>query len=70
MSSVMRATDRVTPRALLHRTMIPVELTSHELSLLVGLLEDRAVQAADRSDQVDFADYLFRRVAELREAFR
>ena len=66
----MRATDRVTPRALLHRTMVSVELTSNELSILVAALECRALQAADRSDQVDFADYLFRRVAELREAFR
>jgi hypothetical protein len=66
----LRATDNVTPRALLHRTMLPVELTSHELSLLVGLLEHRAVQAAEHSDQIDFADFLFRRVAELRAAFR
>jgi len=66
----MRALDRATPRALLYRTMVSVELTSNELSILIEALESRAVQAADRSDQVDFADYLFRRVAELREAFR
>jgi hypothetical protein len=66
----MRALDRATPRALLYRTMISVTLTSNELSILIEALESRAVQASDRSDQVDFADYLFRRVAELREAFR
>jgi hypothetical protein len=66
----MRALDRATPRALLYRTMVSVELTSNELSILIEVLEARAVEAADRSDQVDFADYLFRRVAELREAFR
>jgi hypothetical protein len=32
--------------------------------------EDRAVQASQHSDQCDFADFLFRRIAELRKAFR
>jgi hypothetical protein len=66
----MRALDRATPRAQLYRTMVSVELTSNELSILTEALESRAVLAADRGDQIDFADYLFRRVAELREAFR
>jgi hypothetical protein len=66
----MRETDRLVPLALLKRTLITVELSSHELSLLVELLESRALDAAQHSDQCDFADYLFRWVAELREAFR
>lgn len=66
----MRATDRFAPRALLQRTMLTVELTSLELSMLIELLETRATIAAHHSEQIDFADFLFRRVAELREAFR
>jgi hypothetical protein len=66
----MRATDRTAPRALLHRSLITVEITPLELSVLIEVLTTRAVRAADDPDQVDFADFLFRRIAELREAFR
>jgi hypothetical protein len=66
----MRATDPTAPRALLHRSLIPVEVTSLELSLLIGVLEARAHIAAQDPEQIDFADFLYRRVAELREAFR
>jgi hypothetical protein len=41
-----------------------------ELSLLIAALETRALRAAEDPDQVDFADFLFRRVAQLREAGR
>jgi hypothetical protein len=66
----MRVPDLSAPRALLHREMITVHLTSLELSNLIELLEARACRAAQHPEQVDFADYLFWRVAELREAFR
>lgn len=66
----MREADRSAPRALLHRMMLRVDLTPLELSTLIAALEARALRAADHSDQADFADYLFRRVAELRESFR
>jgi hypothetical protein len=59
------------PRALLHRPPpVQVALTPHELALLIERLETRAREAAEDPDQVDFADYLFRRCAELREAGR
>jgi hypothetical protein len=66
----MRATDRTAPRALLQRSLISVKLTPAELSSLIEALNTKAVHAADDPDQIDFADFLFRRVAELREAFR
>lgn len=66
----MKSADRCTPRALLHRLMLTVELTPLELSMLIEAMEARAVAASHHSSQVDFADFLFRRVAELREAFR
>jgi len=58
------------PRALLHRrSAIPVTLTSSELHRLIKSLEAEAQQAIE-AEQVDFADYLLCRVAELREAAR
>ena len=68
--AVSAATDRLAPRALLLRTMISIEVTPSELSMLIELLETRATIAANHSEQVDFADFLFRRIAELRDAFR
>jgi hypothetical protein len=52
------------------RLLIAVEITPLELSLLIEVMQARALRAADDPDQIDFADYLFRRVAELREAGR
>ena len=66
----MRQPDRVAPRALLARLLISVEVTPSELSLLIDTLQAKAVRAAEDPDQTDFADYLLRRVAELREAMR
>jgi hypothetical protein len=66
----LRAADRFAPRALLSRPLITIEVTSSELSMLVEALNTRACRAAEDPEQIDFADYLFRRVAELREAFR
>ena len=57
------------PRALLHRRLILVELTPSEHHKLIQLLEAEAEQAiADGLD--DFADFVLRRIAELREAGR
>jgi hypothetical protein len=57
------------PRALLARPLITVALTPSELHKLVRAHEAEAEQAiADGRD--DFADFLLRRVAELREAGR
>lgn len=64
------APDRSAPRALLRRSLISVDVTPSELSLLIETLNAKAVRAAEAFEQVDFADFLFRRVAELREAFR
>jgi hypothetical protein len=58
------------PRALLRQMRITVALSPLELSLLVAALERRACEAADDPDMVDFAQFLFCRVAELREAGR
>jgi hypothetical protein len=67
----MRSDDQqITPRALLRRSLITVKVTPLELSALIELLETRATVAADHSDQCDFADFLFCRIAELREAGR
>jgi hypothetical protein len=40
------------------------------LTLLIEALNAKAVRAAEVSEQIDFADFLFRRCAELREAVR
>jgi hypothetical protein len=58
------------PRALLRRRRIRVGLSPWELHRLIRSLEERAREAADEPDGVDYADYLFRRVAQLREAAR
>jgi hypothetical protein len=62
--------DRQAPRALLVRPAIVVEITPGELYQLIRALEAEAARAAQDPAQVDFADYLYRRVAELREAAR
>jgi hypothetical protein len=64
------APDRFAPRALLCRSLISIEVSPSELSLLIETLTAKAVRAAENSEQIDFADFLFRRVTELREAFR
>lgn len=67
----MRASDRFAPRAVLAaRQTIAVDLTPFELSLLVEALEARATRAAEDPDRVDYADHLFVRIAQLREAAR
>jgi hypothetical protein len=67
----MRSGERqIAPRALLRRSLITVKVTPLELSALIELLETRATVAADHSDQCDFADFLFRRIAQLREVGR
>jgi hypothetical protein len=58
------------PRSLPARGFILVHVTPRELHRLIRLLEDDAVRAAEDVDQEDFADYLFQRVAALREAGR
>jgi len=61
--------DRFTPRALLVRHTIPIAVTHSELHRLIRSIEAEALDAiADGRD--DYADFLFRRVAELREAGR
>ncbi len=66
----MRSADTASPRALFRRPRIAVELSAFELAMLIELLETRATIAANHSEQVDFADFLFCRVAELRELGR
>jgi hypothetical protein len=64
----MRPGDARARRALLHRTLIPIEVYPEELHSWIELLEQRAVEAIDISE--GYADYFFRRIAELREAAR
>jgi hypothetical protein len=64
----MRADDRA-PRALLHRTLISIAVTPSEHHRLVRSFEDDAMAVIEEG-QDDFADYLLRRVAELRDAAR
>ena len=61
--------DRTAPRALLVRSLIPIEITASELHRLIRSLEAEALAAADIGLD-DYADFLFRRCAELREAGR
>ena len=61
--------DRTAPHALLVRSLISVELTASELHRLIRSLEVTALAAADIGLD-DYADFVFRRVAELREAGR
>lgn len=66
----MRSAEQpLAPRALLVRSLIPVALTASELHRLISSLEAEAVAAADAGLD-DYADFLFRRVAELREVAR
>jgi hypothetical protein len=58
------------PRSLLLRPTITLEVTPTELHSLIEAINAKAVRAAKRPDQVDYADYLFQRVAQLREAGR
>jgi hypothetical protein len=58
------------PRALLHRPKITVEITPHELYLLIQALEARADKAAEDPATEDYADYTYQRIAVLREAGR
>jgi hypothetical protein len=58
------------PRALLHRQLIDIAVPPFELSVLVASLETLATHAAEDPARVDYADWLFCRVAELREACR
>jgi hypothetical protein len=62
--------DPAAPRSLLWRSLITLAVIAFDLSLLIETLEARAAPAADDPDQIDFGDYLSRRVAELREMTR
>jgi hypothetical protein len=64
------ATDRFAPRALLRRPTIRIELTPFEATVLIEVLEMRALRYAEDPETIDVADHWFRRVAELREAGR
>ena len=67
----MRPTNNpFSPRALLRRPTITVELTPFELHLLIEQLEARACRAADDFDTIDVADHFFQRIAQLRELVR
>jgi hypothetical protein len=58
------------PRSPLVGPMISVELTPAVLHDLVELTTARAVRAAEHAGQIGYADYLFTRIALLREAGR
>jgi hypothetical protein len=58
------------PRAVLRRQTITLEITACELHDLIEAINAKAVRAAAFPDQVGYADYLFQRVAQLREAGR
>jgi hypothetical protein len=58
------------PHSLPTRGFITAHVTPHELHRLIRLLEVDAVRAAEDVDQIAFVDYLFQRVAALREAAR
>lgn len=58
------------PRSLLVRETITVEVYPVELHDLIELLTARAVRALMDPDQIGYADYLFTRIAALREAGR
>jgi hypothetical protein len=61
--------DHTAPRALPHQSLIWIGVTPTELHKFVRVLEADAM-AAIEEDKHDFADFLLRRVAELREAGR
>ena len=58
------------PRSLPVRLTVAVELHPDELYKLIRALEAEALAAADHPDQTGYADYLFQRIAALREAGR
>jgi hypothetical protein len=62
--------DAFSPRSLLVRQTVTVELSAEELHVLISALQAEAEHAAQHFDQVGYADHIFRRVAELREAAR
>ena len=66
----MSSSTPFAPRALLRQMMIPIEVSPLELSVLVAALERRACRVANDPDMIDFAQFLFDRVAQLREAAR
>jgi hypothetical protein len=57
------------PRALLVRPLIRLEVTPSELHRFIRMLEAEAVAELGEGRD-DYADFLLRRVAELREASR
>ena len=59
----MSAIDPSAPRALLHRLLIPIEVTSSELHRLVRSLEAEAM-AAIADGRTDYADFLLRKLNE------
>jgi hypothetical protein len=69
MRSTPNDTDRFAPRALLRRQFITIDVTASELYRLIRALEAEAEEAI-ASGLDDYADFLIRRVAELREAGR
>ena len=58
------------PRSLAGRQTIAVEMSSDELHRLIRLIEAETSRAASDPDQTGYADYLFHRIAYLREAGR
>jgi hypothetical protein len=58
------------PRAVVSRPLIRLEVTPYEHAGLVEWMEARAQRAAEDPDQIDYADYLFRHITELRELGR
>jgi hypothetical protein len=56
------------PRSLATRSLVTIEVTPYELHRLIRILEDEATKAADDVDQIGYADFLYQRVAALREA--
>ena len=67
MSGAQRA---FSPRSLPVRQTVTVELFPDELYRLIRALEAEAERAAEFVDQVGYADFLFQRVAALRETGR
>lgn len=58
------------PRSLLRRRTITLDVTPTELHDLIETINAKAIRAAACPEQEDFADFLFQRVAQLREAGR
>jgi hypothetical protein len=65
-----RAHPVFAPRSLVVRQTITIEVSPEELYKLVCVLEAEAEHAAEYSDRIGYADYLFQRIAALREAAR